>query len=61
MDIPVAVAQTNDKSFQFVGSVPLSMTDFGLVPPTAMMGMIQTRDEIEVSFEMVISLKEENK
>lgn len=61
MDIPVAVSQTNDKSFQFVGSVPLSMTDFGLVPPTAMMGMIQTRDEIEVSFEMVISLKEENK
>ena len=34
------------------GSVQLRMTDFGIDPPSAMMGLIEADDEIEVHFEI---------
>lgn len=34
------------------GSVPMNMTDYKIEPPTALLGVIQTDEEIELSFEL---------
>jgi polyisoprenoid-binding protein YceI len=38
------------------GSTPLKMTDFGIDPPTAMMGTLKTMDDITVEFELEFTL-----
>lgn len=38
------------------GEVPLLMTDFGIVPPKAMLGMLKTDPKVTVSFETVLSV-----
>lgn len=36
------------------GSVPLLMTDFGVTPPTGLFGLIKSKNQIVVKFEVVI-------
>lgn len=38
------------------GAVPLRMTDFGIAPPEALLGMIRARDEIWVSVDLEVVL-----
>ena len=38
------------------GEVPLLMTDFGIAPPKAMLGMLKTDPKVIVTFETVLSL-----
>lgn len=38
------------------GQVPLLMTDYGIKPPTAMLGMLKTDPKIVVKFETVLAL-----
>jgi hypothetical protein len=47
-----AVAKYNaaDKSFTITGSKKIRMTDFGVKPPTMMLGTIKTGNDITVSF-----------
>ena len=48
----VATAKYNaaDKSFTVSGSKKLKMTDYGVTPPTAMLGTIKTGNDITISF-----------
>ncbi len=46
-------------SFQVSGSVPLKMSDFGIEPPTAMMGAMKTGNEVEVSFNLIFLKSDE--
>lgn len=39
--------------YRLTGSVPLRMTDFGVEPPTALLGLVKAHDDIEVHFEIV--------
>jgi hypothetical protein len=39
-----------DKSFTITGSKKLKMTDYGVTPPTAMLGTIKTGNDITISF-----------
>jgi hypothetical protein len=39
------------------GSVPLLMTDFGVKPPTGLFGLVRSRNEVEVKFELVIAVR----
>ncbi len=43
--------QISSNRFSVSGNVPLKMTDFGIDPPTAMLGTLQTGDEIAVKFD----------
>jgi hypothetical protein len=36
------------------GTVPLLMTDFGIKPPTALLGTLRTKNEITVKFELIV-------
>ena len=56
---PVALAlktAVNASTITVLGEVPLLMTDYGIKPPTAMLGMLKTDPKITVSFEVVLAL-----
>ncbi len=40
----------------FTGSVPVRMTEYGVDPPTAMLGTLKTGDDVVVHFEVVTQL-----
>lgn len=42
----------NQQKFLVSGSVPIKMSDFGIDPPTAMMGAMKTGDEVVVKFSL---------
>lgn len=44
----------NDNTLRVKGEVPLKMSDFGIVPPTAMMGTMKTGDDIKVTYEILL-------
>ena len=43
-----------DGTLRTRGSVPMKMTDFGIRPPTAMLGLVKTRNELTVRFELLV-------
>jgi polyisoprenoid-binding protein YceI len=43
-----------DQSITFNGSKKIKMTDFGISPPTALMGTMTTGDEVEVIFQVTL-------
>jgi polyisoprenoid-binding protein YceI len=43
-------------AFVVTGSLPLLMTDYGIKPPTAMLGMLTTDPKVTVSFETVLAV-----
>jgi polyisoprenoid-binding protein YceI len=55
----VAVAlktQGTDTNFTVTGEVQLLMTDFGITPPKAMLGMLKTDPKVTVTFETVFGI-----
>ena len=49
--------QRSDAGITVTGQVPLMMTDFGIEPPKAMLGMLKTDPKLTVTFEIVLGLK----
>lgn len=45
-------------NFSFSGSKALKMTDFGVAPPTALLGTLKTGDDITVSFKISLATGE---
>ncbi|NNE36511.1 MAG: YceI family protein [Rhodothermales bacterium] len=51
-----AIAQDlNEDTYRVVGSVPLQMTDYNVVPPRILRGLIRVRNEIVVQFDFTVS------
>jgi hypothetical protein len=48
--------QRHDASFTVTGEVTLLMTDFGIAPPKAMLGMLKTDPKVTVTFETVLGV-----
>ncbi|CAN5331419.1 hypothetical protein BH23BAC3_BH23BAC3_36160 [soil metagenome] len=48
-------AAVNDGKVTFSGSQDLLMTDFGIDPPTAVLGTIRARDEISIIYSLTFS------
>jgi YceI-like domain len=46
----------NEFSFTVSGEVQLLMTDFGITPPKAMLGMLKTDPKVTVTFETVLAI-----
>lgn len=55
IDVPVQAVANPDGSLRITGSKPFLMTQFGIEPPTAMLGMLKTGNRITVRFELVAS------
>jgi polyisoprenoid-binding protein YceI len=49
-------ARRSDERLVVSGRLPLLMTDFGIAPPTAMLGMLKTDAKVTVAFEVVLSV-----
>jgi hypothetical protein len=52
-DVKTAV---NAAALTVTGDVPMLMTDYGIKPPTAMLGMLKTDPKITVTFELTLAL-----
>ena len=46
----------HDSSFTVNGAVTLLMTDYGVTPPKAMLGMLKTDPKVTVTFETVLTI-----
>ena len=44
-----------DGKYILAGQAPIKMTQFGIKPPTAMMGTIRTGDDVKVTFRWVVA------
>ncbi len=43
-----------DGKYTLAGQTPIKMTQYGIKPPTAMMGTIKTGDEVKVTFRWIV-------
>jgi len=50
----VAMGTYQGDAIHFSGSKDLKMTDFGISPPTAMLGTLKTGDDITIDFSLVL-------
>jgi hypothetical protein len=60
--IPVTIERVDKTKLKIIGSTPLKMTDFDVVPPAPRilgMPMIKTGDDIKISFEWLTEQKAE--
>jgi polyisoprenoid-binding protein YceI len=48
--------ERRDTALRVTGQVALLMTDFGIKPPTAMLGMLKTDPKVTVTFETVLAV-----
>jgi polyisoprenoid-binding protein YceI len=48
--------ERRDDAFAVKGQITLLMTDYGIEPPTAMLGMLKTDPKVKVTFEAVLSV-----
>ena len=53
IDMKVRGRQNPDGSFRFLGSQKIRMSEFGISPPSAMLGAVKTGDVVTVHFEVV--------
>lgn len=51
--LPVAGQMLPDGKVRVRGEHPLRMTDFGITPPTALMGLVRAHDRLTVRFDLV--------
>ena len=51
--LKVTAKPVGEGSYRFTGRVPLTMTDYGIDPPTALLGTLKTGDDIVVRFDVV--------
>ena len=48
-------AQSTGATLTLTGGIDLLMTDYGVTPPKAMLGMLKTDPKVRVSFELVVA------
>jgi hypothetical protein len=50
----VTAARSSDGGVRAEGTLPLLMTDFGVKPPTALLGTLRTDNKFTVKFSLVV-------
>jgi polyisoprenoid-binding protein YceI len=54
--LDLTVVALGNNRFRARGKAPLLMTDFGIEPPTALLGLVRARDRIVVHFDLIAAL-----
>lgn len=52
--VPLNAFSSSEEQFIVGGNKILYMTDFGLIPPSPLMGLIKVEDELDIEFDLVI-------
>ena len=55
IDLLVTISQPFSNIYRFTAKKSLLLTDFGLTPPTALMGMVKVKNEIVLDIDLYIS------
>lgn len=55
IDMSVAAHRAADGTIRASGSLPILMTDYGVKPPTAMLGAVKTGNQVTVKFELFVA------
>jgi polyisoprenoid-binding protein YceI len=53
----VVATRSPDGSIKATGTVPLKMTDYGIKPPTALLGTLKTGNDVKIKFELTVGAK----
>ncbi len=61
VEIPVEWRAEGNDRFRFSGTRTLKMSDFGVVPPSPMFGLIKVNDDIDISFNIAVTVKTSQK
>lgn len=54
VEIPITALRKDGGSMKGEGKVAMKMTDFGIKPPTALLGTLKTKDDITISFAVLL-------
>ena len=54
VNMDVRATRLPDGTVRAEGALPLLMTDFGVKPPTALLGTLRTHDRVTVKFELLV-------
>lgn len=57
VEIPVKWTAVEEDKYRFSGSGALRMSDFGISPPSPMFGLIKVNNEIQISFNLSVSVE----
>jgi polyisoprenoid-binding protein YceI len=55
LDFPMQIKQLSDDRLEVSGETSLKMTDFGIDPPTAMLGLLHTGNTVRVRWSWVLA------
>jgi polyisoprenoid-binding protein YceI len=55
IDLQVTISQPLNNIYRFTAKKSLLLTDFGLTPPTVLMGMVKVRNEITLEIDVYVS------
>jgi len=55
IDLLVTISQPFSNVYRFTARKNLLLTDFGLTPPTVLMGMVKVKNEIILDIDLYIS------
>ena len=53
LQFQVSGTDTGDGALRILGRVTIKMTDFGIQPPTAMLGLLKSKDEVTIHFDLM--------
>lgn len=54
--IPILVKKLEDSSYRIMGGTTLKLCDFDIKAPTAMLGLIKVKDEIDFNFDLYVDI-----
>jgi len=54
IQFPVSIQMLSDSAFQVKGELSLRMTEYNVTPPKAMMGALETGDEITIDIDLLL-------
>ncbi len=54
VDMQITGARDSSGTYVITGQLPIRMSDYGIKPPTAMMGTIRTGNDVKVTFRWVV-------
>jgi len=58
IDLNVRALKNDEDHFRFVSDKNILMTDFGLIPPKALMGTIKVNDLIRIHMDMIVNVEQ---
>lgn len=54
-NIKIIIEKLTDGNFKLSGSFPVSMADFGIIPPQHLLGLIKAHEKLVVRFDLIVT------